>query len=96
MKRFKKLLIVFFTMLFCLSTVITASASPIDKNNIDYIEKNIQNYIIELYKNKDLGTEFKSNINLSNDINIYNNEKISTHQYVTKLYETYKENYNSM
>lgn len=81
-------------MLFCLSTIITASASPIDKNNIDYIEKNIQNYIIELYKNKDLGTEFKSNINLSNDINIYNNEKISTHQYVTKLYETYKENYN--
>lgn len=39
MKRFKKLLIVFFTMLFCLSTVITASASPIDKNNIDYIKK---------------------------------------------------------
>lgn len=58
------------------------------------MKKNIQNYIIELYKNKDLGTEFKSNINLSNDINIYNNEKISTHQYVTKLYETYKENYN--
>lgn len=77
-------------MLFCLSTIITASASPIDKNNIDYIEKNIQNYIIELYKNKDLGTEFKSNINLSNDINIYNNEKISTHQYVTNFMKLIK------
>lgn len=52
MKRVKKLSIVFFTMLFCLSTVITTSASQIDKSSIDYIEKNIQNYIIELYKIK--------------------------------------------
>lgn len=39
-------------MLFCLSTVITTSASQIDKSSIDYIEENIQNYIIELYKIK--------------------------------------------
>lgn len=92
--KLRKLMAIIFTLIMCLSVNVPVSAAQ-SYESIDEIEKKVTDFIIDFYEYKDVGCS-KNNYSLkmSGDVSSYLEGKAKVQQYVTELYETYKDNYN--
>lgn len=91
-EQIKRISVIFLLVIFCLSICIPVSASQ-PNESIDEIEQNITDFIVDFYESKDLNNSTHTNAKISDDISVYLENKTEVQQYVTELYNTFKENY---